>query len=151
MKKKLEALVKDSRLAGNAVFERLNKACQLAGKNHEKAKSEKANMKSAYRKFAAEEGRKDRDSLLDHRLAFVQAKYMQWYHRAAYDLAEYRLSMWLENWVCEVSKPHEAMPSKQKKVVKKVKKAAKPAPASEPAPVPKKIASKAKSKMATQP
>ncbi|MDX1911798.1 MAG: hypothetical protein SFV22_09955 [Saprospiraceae bacterium] len=98
MKKKIESLLQDARLVGNALYERLNMGYQSARNTLKKATAEKAKAKTAYKNAAQEENKKNRETILALRTAFKQAKYMQRYHRAALELAEYRLSAWLENW-----------------------------------------------------
>jgi aspartate oxidase len=103
MKKKIESLLQDARLAGNSLYERLNMGYQSARSTLEKAKAEKLKTKTAYKNASQEDSRKNRETLLALRTAFKQAKYMQRYHRAALELAEYRLSSWLENWAGQQS------------------------------------------------
>lgn len=128
MKKKIEVLMQDSRLAGNAVFERLNMGYQSAKNTLDKAKTEKAKAKLAYRNAANEQGKKNREILMELRTAFRQAKYMRQYHGAAAELADYRLSAWVESWISQMPEPHESVENKQKKTVKKLKKDTKPVP-----------------------
>ena len=119
MKKKIEALLQDSRLAGNAALERLQKTWQTTKAGIEKAKTEKSKAKTAYRNAANGEGKKNRDTVMALRTAFRQAKAMQRYHRAAFELAEYRIIHWLENWRSETPEPHATSSAKQKKALKK--------------------------------
>lgn len=154
MKKKIEVLMQDSRLVGNAAFKQLQTGYQSAKNTTEKAKSEKSKAKLAYRNATEEAGKKNRDTRIELRTAFHQAKYMQQYHKAAFQLAEYRLCQWLENWLSEMPEPHAASQSKQKKALKSPKAAstptAKAAPKSGPAPTVKKKTIKAKPKPTTQ-
>lgn len=131
MKKKLEALLQDGRLAGNAAFAQVNAACQSAQSNFLGAKSEKASAKAAYRN--ANEADKTERMVL--RTSFKQAKHLQRYHKAALELAEYRLKTWLESWVSQNPVPHEATSKNTKKPRVKAPVAnALPAPATSPKP-----------------
>lgn len=102
MKKKIEALLQDARLTGNTLYERLKMGYQSAKNTLKKANADKSRAKAAYKNAAQEENRKNRETILALRTTFKQAKYMQRYHRAALELAEYRLSAWLENWAEQV-------------------------------------------------
>jgi hypothetical protein len=119
MKKKLKALIQDARLQGNTAFEDLKKAYLSAQNAVAKAKAKKAKAKTAYRDAAAEDGKKNHPSLLELRTAFRQAKYMQQYYRAALDLAEYRLSLWLADWLGQQPEAEGEAPAKPKKSAEK--------------------------------
>lgn len=106
MKKKIEALLRDGNLTGNAEFAPLNKAQQSAQKALERAKKEKAEAKQAYRE-ALGNGEKDHDRLLELLTTFRQAQYMQRFHRAGHRLAKHRLHRWLETWLKTAEVPHE--------------------------------------------
>ncbi|GAB4499747.1 MAG: hypothetical protein OHK0019_37270 [Saprospiraceae bacterium] len=106
MKKKIETLLRDGNLIGNAEFITLNKAQQSAKKALERAKKEKMEAKHAYRE-ALGNGEKDHDRLLELLTAFRQAQYMQRFHRAGHRLAKHRLHRWLETWLKTAEVPHE--------------------------------------------
>jgi hypothetical protein len=116
MKKKIEVLMKDIRLVGNAAFEKLQKSHQSAQTTLDKAKADKVAAKTAYRNVV-EADKKNRERIAELHTAFLQAKYMRQYHRAAADLATYRLSQWLENWA---DKNPVLKSEKAKKAPKKV-------------------------------
>lgn len=106
MKKKIEALLRDGNLTGNAEFAPLNKAQQSAQKALERAKKEKTEAKQAYRE-ALGNGEKDHDRLLELLTTFRQAQYMQRFHRAGHRLAKHRLHRWIETWLKTAEVPHE--------------------------------------------
>lgn len=106
MKKKIETLLRDGNLTGNAEFIPLNKAQQSAKKALERAKKEKMEAKHAYRE-ALGNGEKDHDRLLELLTAFRQAQYMHRYQRAGHRLAKHRLHRWLETWLKTAEVPHE--------------------------------------------
>ncbi len=106
MKKKIEALLRDGHLTGNAEFAPLNKAQQSAQKSIERAKKEKTEAKQAYRE-ALGNGEKDQDRLLELLTTFRQAQYMQRFHRAGHRLAKHRLHRWLETWLKTAEVLHE--------------------------------------------
>jgi hypothetical protein len=118
MKKKIEALLKDGSLAGNADYAALHKTQQSAKRALEKAKKEKSEAKNVYRE-ALGNGEKDHDRLLELLTACRQTKFMHLYHRAGHKLAKHRLVRWLEGFLKNAEVPHE--PAKVKTV--KTKKA----------------------------
>lgn len=122
MKKKIANLMQDERLLGNADFESLQKAHQQSKSKVQKAKVAKAKAKLAIQNFEPEAGKKDQETLFALRTAFQQAKAMQHFHRLGFDLAKFRLTRWLENWLHEVSEPHEWVLVKPEKEPKKSKK-----------------------------
>lgn len=111
MKKKIEALLKDGSLEGNAGFAPVFKAHQSAKNAFEKAKKAKFEAKQAYRS-ALEQGEKDNERLLELLTAFRQAKSMQQYHRAGFKLALHRLHGWVESWLKNAEVPHEPKKAK---------------------------------------
>jgi hypothetical protein len=114
MKKKIEALLSDGALAGNAGFEPLHKPFQSAKRALAKAQKEKSEAKNAYRD-ALGQGEKDHDRLLELLTAYRQAKFMQRYHRAGQKLAKHRLHRWVEDYLKTAEVPHEPAKSKVKK------------------------------------
>jgi hypothetical protein len=117
MKKKIEALLKDGSLAGNAEYGALFMAQQSAKRAFEKAKKEKSEAKNAYRD-ALDNGEKDHDRLFELLTACRQAKFMQLYHRAAHKLAKYRLTRWLEGFLKNTEVPHEPAKARSAKASK---------------------------------
>lgn len=103
MKKKIEALMFDGRLIGNAAFEQLLKEFQAARTLLEKSKAAKIQARSAYRAVESGDLKHSEENKLALRTAFRKAKYMQLVHRADYDLIDYRLSQWLKKWESELS------------------------------------------------
>lgn len=106
MRKKLEALLADGSVAGNAACQTLHKAFQNGKRSLTKAKKEKNEARVAYRE-AVSNDEKDQDRLFELLTAFRRAKYMHRYHRAGYQLAKYRLTGWLEAWLKNAEVPHE--------------------------------------------
>ncbi|MBL7807971.1 MAG: hypothetical protein JNN28_09165 [Saprospiraceae bacterium] len=98
MKKKLQQLMQDSRLAGNAEWNTLQKGLQQAKKKYDKAKSDKEKAKIAWKNAEETNGKKDADLLTTLSIRFHQAKAMQHFHKLAYKLAEYQQKRWLENY-----------------------------------------------------
>ncbi len=121
MKKKIEALLHDGSLTGNAEYASLYKAHQSAKRAVERAKKEKAAAKETFRD-ALVNGEKDQDRLFALRTALLQAKYMQRYHSAGLKLNKYLLHRWLESWLKTAEVPHA--PKEQDAVKPKTKKAA---------------------------
>lgn len=134
MKKKIEALLQDGSLTGNAEYASLYKAHQSAKRAVERAKKEKTAKKETYRD-ALVNGEKDQDQLLALRTALLQAKYMQRYHSAGLKLNKYLLHRWLESWVKTAEVPHE--PKEQGTVKPKAKKAVPEKAAAKASKVPK--------------
>ncbi|HLP93770.1 MAG TPA: hypothetical protein VK168_07015 [Saprospiraceae bacterium] len=98
MKKKLQQLMQDSRLAGNAEWTNLQKSLQLAKKKYEKAKTDKEKAKTAWKEAGETEGKKDADQSMLLYTRFHQAKAMHHFHKLAYKLVEYQQKRWLESY-----------------------------------------------------
>lgn len=120
MKKKIEALLKDGSLAGNAGYASLSKAHQSARRALERAKKEKSEAKQTY-SDALSNGEKDHDRLFELLTIFRQAKYMHRFQQAGYKLAKHRLTHWLEGFLKNAEVPHE--PAKTRPAKPKAKKA----------------------------
>jgi hypothetical protein len=114
MKKKMEALLKDGSLAGNAEFAALQKAQQSAKRALEKSKKEKSEAKNAYRDAIGKDG-KDDERLFELLTAFRQSKFMHKYHQAGHKLAKNRLMRWLEGFLKNIEVPHEPLKLKTPK------------------------------------
>ena len=121
MKKKLEMLLHDGSLSGNAEYAPLYKAQQSAHRALEKSKKEKSEARQTY-KDALGNGEKNRDLLFELLIAFRQAKYKHRLQRSGYQLAKYRLTRWLEDFLKSAEMPHE--PVKLRTDKPKAKKAA---------------------------
>ncbi|MBN8679859.1 MAG: hypothetical protein J0M29_16650 [Chitinophagales bacterium] len=98
MKKKLQQLMQDSRLAGNAEWTDLQKSLQQAKKKYEKAKADKEKAKTAWKEAEEAEGKKDADQRMLLYTRFHQAKAMHHFHKLAYKLMEYQQKRWLEGY-----------------------------------------------------
>jgi serine protease inhibitor ecotin len=120
MKKKIAALLKDGSLKGNAEYESLLKAQQLAKRALERAKKEKSEAQTVCQEALAQ-GKKDQDGLLELLTAYRQAKCMRQYHRAGHKLAKHRLHSWLENYLKTAEVPHEPAKAKAAKTFKSKK------------------------------
>lgn len=106
MKKKIEALLRDGSLAGNAQYEALHKSHQSAKRALERAKTAKSDAKTTYQDALGKDD-KDHDRLFELLTAFRQAKCMQQFHRAAAKLAKHKLYRWLEMHLKNAEVPHE--------------------------------------------
>lgn len=106
MKKKLEALLREDRVLGNAEFKKLHGAYQTAKTALERAKHEKSEARQLYRE-ANTSDEKDGDRLLELLTAFRQAKSMVKYHRAGWQWAKHRLHRWLEVWLTSAPTPEQ--------------------------------------------
>lgn len=106
MKKKIEALLRDGSLAGNAEYEALHKSLQSTKRALERAKTAKSDAKSAYQDALGKD-EKDDERLFELLTVFRQAKCMQQFHRAAFKLVKHKLHRWLESYLKNVEVPHE--------------------------------------------
>ncbi|MCC7504302.1 MAG: hypothetical protein IT259_03330 [Saprospiraceae bacterium] len=100
MKKKIEKLRQQGKLAQNAAFEDLYTALQAAETTLEKAKTDRKIAKSAYY-FEREAARKDgmkKDNAFEMEIAWMKAEGECLICRADYRMAKYRLRRWLEEW-----------------------------------------------------
>lgn len=100
MKKKIEKLRQQGKLAQNAAFEDLYAALQAAETTLEKAKTDRKIAKSAYY-FEREAARKDgskKDNAFEMEIAWMKAEGECLICRADYRMAKYRLRRWLEEW-----------------------------------------------------
>jgi len=123
MKKKIEALLRDGSLAGNAQYEALHKSHQSAKRALERAKTAKSDAKTTYQDALGKD-EKDHDHLFELLTAFRQAKCMQQFHRAAAKLAKHKLYRWLENHLKNAEVPHEPVKVQTAKVKTKTPKSA---------------------------
>ena len=115
MKKKIEALLRDGSLAGNAQYEALYKSHQSANRAHERAKTAKSDAKTTYQDALGKD-EKDHDRLFELLTVFRQAKCMQQFHRAAAKLAKHKLYRWLEAHLKNAEVPHEPIKVQTAKV-----------------------------------
>ncbi len=106
MKKKIEALLRDGSLAGNAQYEALHKSHQSAKRAHERAKTAKSDVRTTYQDALGKD-EKDHDRLFELLTAFRQAKCMQQFHRAGLKLAKHKLHRWIETHLKNAEVPHE--------------------------------------------
>ena len=114
MKKKIEALLRDGSVVGNAEYQVLHKAHLSAKRALERAKKEKSEAKTAYQD-ALDNSEKDHDRLFELLTVFRQSKYMSRYHRATFKLAKHRLHRWLEDCLKNMEVPHEPLTSRSAK------------------------------------
>lgn len=121
MKKKLEILLQDGRLSGNVEHAPLLKAQQTAHRALERAKKVKTEARQTY-KEALGNDEKDRDLQFELLISFRQAKYRHRLQKSGYQLAKYRLTRWLEDFLKSAEVPHE--PVKIRTDKSKTKKAA---------------------------
>jgi len=106
MKKKIEALLRDGSLAGNAEYGALHKSLQSAKRALERAKTAKSDAKTAYQDALGKDEKED-ERLFELLTASRQAKCMRQFHRAAFKLAKHKLHRWLESYLKNVEFPHE--------------------------------------------
>lgn len=100
MKKKIEKLRQQGKLAQNAAFEDLYTAFQTAETALEKAKTDRKIAKSSYY-FEREAARKDgskKNSAFEMEIAWMKSEGECLMYRADYRMAKYRLRRWLEEW-----------------------------------------------------
>lgn len=144
MKKKIDALMREGSLAGNAEYEPLHKSYLLALSALDRAKKAKTAAKNAYRE-AFDQGEKDQDRMFELLTALRQAKCMQRFHSAGLKLKKHLLQRWLENWLKNTEVPHEPKKSGGAKVkVKNAKPQKAPASPSKTPKAPKAPAKAAK-------
>ena len=126
MKKKIEHLLAEGKLSGNAEFKKLHKAHESAKVVAAQAKTVKSTAKGTYRTLLEGQHKGQSEQLVELLGDFRKAKYMQQYHRVEADLAKHRLYQWVEGWLQKSEVPHEpkAKAGKSKVVTApKVKKA----------------------------
>lgn len=120
MKKKLTILLGNAQVTGNARFKTLYHAYQHAADALDKAKSERAAAKKAYHQ-ALQENKQSSEQVFELLAGFRKAKFWRQYQRVDFQLAEYRLRQWIEEFE---EKSAKKAATKTKKVATKGKKAA---------------------------
>jgi len=117
MKKKLEKLLRNGRVAENSVFDTLWTAYQAAETAYEKAKTDRKIAKSAFL-FEREAARKDadrKDVAFELEMTWLKADGERLICRADFQLAKYRLTRWLDEFAREEKNSKQAAPQPVKK------------------------------------
>lgn len=95
MKKVLKQASETTQATSDATFAGLQADFHNTKAALEAAKNAKKEAKKAYQE-ALDKGEKNALHLRELITAFEQAKYMRLYHRAALDLARFRLQLWMD-------------------------------------------------------
>lgn len=117
MKKKLEKLMRNGRLAENSAFDTLWTTYQHAEMAYEKAKTDRKIAKSAYL-FEREAARKDpsrQDIAFELEMAWHKSDGERLIRRADFQLAKYRLSRWLDEFAHTSKQLKQSAPETAKK------------------------------------
>ncbi len=117
MRKKLEKLLRKGRVAENSVFDTLWTAYQTAETAYEKAKTDRKIAKSAFL-FEREAARKDadrKDVAFELEMTWLKADGERLIRRADFQIAEYRLTRWLDEFAREEKNSKQATPPPVKK------------------------------------